>query len=125
MRVDHGRHGDQEVLGEIHFLHDVIVNRLGGGTGYFLQKAGVRIARTVISSSLPSSIVTEHTHVWKSVSIAKVVAGPTSCSPGPMLLSEATAAEKAVRTSSPENVSSSVTKTSVASHAKKNARTAN
>ncbi len=37
-----------------------------------------------------------------------MLAGPTSPSPGPMLLSEATAAENAVRTSSPEAARSSV-----------------
>src|SRR5262245_16966589 len=66
------------------------------GSRYLRQNAGVTMTRTVSSSSLPSSIVTLHTQVWKSVSTEKLVAGPTWCRPGPMLLRDATTAENAV-----------------------------
>jgi len=63
---------------------------------YLRQKAGVMTTSTVSSSSLPSSMVTVHTQVWKSLNTEKLVAGPTWCRPGPMLFNEATMAEKAL-----------------------------
>ena len=65
------------------------------------QNVGVKIITIVNSSKRPSNIAKVQIQVWKSVSTAKVVAGPTRLRPGPMLLTEATTAESAVTTSHP------------------------
>ncbi|MDT4872210.1 hypothetical protein FQZ97_1073860 [compost metagenome] len=63
---------------------------------------------TVNSSSRPSSIANVHTQIWNSLSTPKLLAGPTSPRPGPMLLTVATTAENEVTMSSPVNSSSMV-----------------
>ena len=54
------------------------------------------------------------TQVWKSDRLPKLTAGPTSPSPGPMLLTQASTAVKAVTTSMPLKSRTMVMPTSVA-----------
>jgi hypothetical protein len=78
------------------------------GPGHGRQNCGVNSTSTDSSSSRPSSMPKVQTQVWKSLSPPKLPAGPTSPRPGPMLLTQATTAVKAVTTSSPVNSSSIV-----------------
>src|SRR5690606_35265069 len=80
---------------------------------YFLQNAGERTTSRVKISSRPSSMAAVHTQVWKSLSDLKVLAGPTSPRPGPVLLKLATTAENPVTTSRPEKTISRVNETMI------------
>jgi deoxyribodipyrimidine photo-lyase len=44
---------------------------------YFRQNTGVKMIKTVNSSSRPTNIAADSTQIWKSFSTSKVVAGPT------------------------------------------------
>jgi len=89
------------------------------------QNAGVSTTSRVKISRRPSSIANVQTQVWKSPSTAKVVEGPTSPSPGPVLLMLATMAVKAVMTSRPEKTRVKVRLTMLTMYMKPKASTAN
>ncbi len=74
-------------------------------------------------SKRPSSMAKVQIQVWKSLSTANVVDGPTRFSPGPVLLSVAATAEKAVTKSSPLADISNVRLTKLAVYTKPKAIT--